>query len=312
MRREGLEYHDISIYIEEKVEYVHSRIALKPIITGIDQAYKTSISFQSRANTTFGRLLSNRVKKMVQKSETKLSQLYRRKSRRHRKRRELRECRSKRAIEFVGELISKLFGTPSPEQWKQNTRNILAMKEAIERQLDNSITQHKDIDLNRHAINEQSKILRQTTRLVAKNEIRLNKVNDELNELETYIEIEAMFGTIDDILEALIDIKRDARTGSCNEKGLNAEFLIDNLREIESNKNSIAPVFASWEWNKYYSNEMCSLALHKEEIWITMRIPIVNLAEQLARAVSLANQVWIRDSLYGLGFETSLFKFRQQ
>ena len=30
MRREGLEYHDISIYIEEKVEYVHSRIALKP------------------------------------------------------------------------------------------------------------------------------------------------------------------------------------------------------------------------------------------------------------------------------------------
>ena len=302
MRREGLEYHDISIFAEERVEYVHSRVALKPILIGIDQAYKTSIAFENRANTSFGRVLSSRVQKMVQKSESKLSQLYKRKARKY--------SRERRSIEVVGELISKLFGVPGPEQWKQNTRNILAMKEAIERQLDNSVAQHRDIDQNRHTINQQSEMLRMSTKIVTRNENRLNKVDDELNELESFIEIEAMFVSVDDILESLIDIKRDAKTGRCNEKGLNPEFLIDNLREIESNKNSIAPIFASWEWQKYYNFEMCTLALHDEELWITMRIPIVNLAEQMIRAVPQASQVWIRDSLYSLGFETTLFKFK--
>jgi len=73
MRREGLAKHDISVYVEERVEYIHSRIALKPLVTGIEHAMKLSYLFESKVNTTLGKILSNRVKKLAEKTETKLA-----------------------------------------------------------------------------------------------------------------------------------------------------------------------------------------------------------------------------------------------
>ena len=224
MRREGIEKYDISIYVEEKVEYIHSRIALRPLITGIEHATKLSVSFENRANTTFGRILNGRVRRKVKRLETKLARLYNGRGRKSAKR--------KRSIEIIGNLISKLFGNPGPEDWKQNTRNILAMKEAIERQVANSVAQHHDVDQNRHAINEQNEILKQTTRAVMSNENRLNNIDNELAELETYFELESMIESIDEIIEALIDINRDAKT---------AWMPLDRQMDTRS---SIAPGFS--------------------------------------------------------------------
>jgi len=106
-------------------------------------------------------------------------------------------------------------------------------------------------------------------------------------------------------------IKEDGRIGRCNENGINQEFLIEHLREIESNKIGIAPIFASWEWHKYYVNNMCTMAIHERDLWITMRIPVVNLAEQLVRVIPMSSQLWIRDTFYQIGLESHLFKFKQ-
>ena len=304
MRQEGLESHDISIFVEEKTEYIHSRISLKPVKSAIEQATKLSITFGGKANTSLGKILHRKIQKRADNMEKGLTRLVDRRHPKHR--------RSKRAIEFVGNLISKLFGNPGPEEWKQNKRNVLAMKEAISRQLANSAILHTDIDHNRHMINEHSEVLRQTLKIVNSNENRLSNVDNELNELETYLELETMFDSIDQILEALTDVRHDAKTGRCSEKGLDPEFLIEHLRDLESNKNSIAPVFASWEWQSYYIHELCSIALHEDELWITMRIPIVNIAEQFVRAVPLSDQMWIRETFDSLGFENSLFRLKQQ
>ena len=303
MRREGLERFDISIFVEERIEYIHSRITLKPLITSIELGIRLSNDFGMRANSSFGRILSSRVKRMILKVERKLARMYGGRMR--------KAMRRKRAIEIVGNLISRLFGNPGPEDWRQNTKNVLAMKAAIERQLANSVILHNDIDQNRHAINAQNENLRHVLREVSNNENRLNNVDNALHELESYLELESMFESINDILESLDDIRKDARTGRCNEKGLNPEFLIEHLRSIESNKAGIAPVFASWEWQKYYSYEMCTLALHDDEVWITMRIPIINLAEQLVRALPTSNQLWIQNRAMEFGIETVLFKFKQ-
>jgi len=287
------------VFVEIRVEYVHSRISLKPLITGVEQAKKLSNMFNSKANTTFSRILNGKIKGLVARTDKKLRSLHGR---------EFRIYRDKRAIEFVGNLIAKLFGNPGPEDWRQNKKNVLAMKSAIERQLANSIIQHRDIDQNRHAINEQNEILKHVTKEIIGNENRINNVDNALTALENYLELETMHNSIDDILESLIDIKRDGKFGRCNEKGLNPEFLLDNLREIESNKNGIVPIFASWEWQSYYSHEMCSLAIHEGELWITMRIPIVNMAEQFVRTLPTNNQLWIRNELNELGMEIALFK----
>ena len=124
MRQEGLEKFDISIFAEERVEYIHSRITLKPLITSIEYGNKMSIEFGAQANSSFGKILSAKIVKMVHRVERRLTRVYGRKlSKRERR---------KRAIEIVGNLISKLFGNPGPEDWKQNTRIIVAMNEAIE------------------------------------------------------------------------------------------------------------------------------------------------------------------------------------
>ncbi len=142
MRQEGLKNSDISIFIKDRVEYIHSRIALKPLSASIEMSMKIGHEFGARPNTSFGKILTAKVKQMVAKVEKKLSLIYDRNG--------LKSGRSTRSIEFVGNLISKLFGNPGPEDWKQNTRNILAMKSAIERQLANSIELHHDIDQSRH------------------------------------------------------------------------------------------------------------------------------------------------------------------
>jgi len=301
MRNEGLKKHDISIFVEEKVEYIHSKIILRPLIVGIEHATKLSNAYGVKVNTSLGRILNARIKILNKKIDKKLSLLYGNSLDKN--------LRQKRAIEIIGNLISKLFGNPGPEDWKQNTKNILAMKAAIERQIENSEIQHKDIDQNRHAINEHIEVLNHVSKAVFSNINRLDSYDNALTEWESFLELESMINSIIDILDAMEDIKRDAKTGRCNEKGLNTKFLIEHLREIESNKDGIVPIFASWEWQKYYSYEMCAIALHEEELWITIRIPIVAQSEEMVRAIPTSSQRWINEVTTSLGFSTSLFMF---
>jgi len=63
MRLEGLEKHDISIFVEEKVEYIHSRISLKHMIVGLEHVDKLSKLFGNRVNSTFSRILNSRIKR---------------------------------------------------------------------------------------------------------------------------------------------------------------------------------------------------------------------------------------------------------
>ena len=223
MRQEGLERHDISIYVEERVEYIHSRIDLKPLIVGVEQFAKLGFIFDTRVNTTLGKILSIRMRSLKDRLERKLHRMYPNRLRKYQ--------REKRALEFIGNLIAKLFGNPGPEEWKQNKRNVLAMKEAIERQMANSVIQYHDIDQNRHAISLQNELLKETSKSVMSNENRLNHIDSAVTEFESFLELENMFDSISEIVETLHDIKHDAKTGRCNMKGLNYDFLIDHLRE---------------------------------------------------------------------------------
>jgi len=76
MRSEEMEKHDISIFVEIKVEYIHSRITLVPLIAGLEQASKLSTLFGNRMNSTFSSILNSRIKKMVKKIDRKFQMLY--------------------------------------------------------------------------------------------------------------------------------------------------------------------------------------------------------------------------------------------
>ncbi len=131
IREEGVEKSDISIFVEKRVEFIHSRIVLKPLITSLEHGFKLSNEFSIRANSSLGKILSSKLRSMITKTSLKLENMVNVSGKRSTRSTETTQNRSKRAIEFVGNLISKLFGNPGPDEWKQNTRNMLAMKAAI-------------------------------------------------------------------------------------------------------------------------------------------------------------------------------------
>ncbi len=301
MRNDGVESADIGLFIEERVEFIHSRISLRPLMNGLHNFEKMKKEFESRPLTRFGKFLFAKIDQMADRIESKAEQLNGRKIRRM-------DQREKRAIEFIGNLISKAFGNPGPEDWKKNNANIMALKRAIESQRMNSVLLHKNIDQDRHDIEKQNKILKQVSIELFKSENAVDQLQTELLDLQSYFELEAMADAVDEILESLFDIKTDAKTGRCNLRGLSHVFLIENLRTIESNKLGFAPVFASWEWENFYKHEMCTIALDSDDLWVTLRIPIIRPSEKLFRVIPSSSFIWIRQAFDNYGIDTTLFK----
>jgi hypothetical protein len=169
MRHEGLERFDVSIFAEERVAYIHSKISLAQLLSSIEYGQKVKNEFNRRANTTFGKILDSKIKGMAMKVTSKLRSMYEKTP---------QPFRTKRAIEFIGNIMSKIFGTVGPDQWKQNNRNIIALKDAIARQITNSELLHNDIDQNRHLINTQNEYLKYVSREVINNSNRLDRVDN--------------------------------------------------------------------------------------------------------------------------------------
>ena len=300
IRREGVEKFDISVLIEEKAEFIHSRITLRPLMLGLVSFEKLNLALNSKATTSLGMILARKSDQMYKRIEHKSKEFV-----------EYHVdaiSRDKRAIEFIGNLISKAFGNPGPEDMRKINANILALKYAISKQRDNSVILHSNVDSNQHAIERQNSILKEVSSELNRSENEIATIDKELEELKKYIELEIMYDAIMEILDALIAIRQDGKYGRCNQKGLSKEFLINKLRKIESNKIGINPVFSSWEWEKYYHYEMCSVALNRDEIWVTLRIPIVKQAERLIRVLPNSNFIWIRQVMNEMGIDVNVFK----
>jgi hypothetical protein len=102
MRQEGLEKHDISIFMEERAEFIHSRISTKNLLNSIEHANKLGLVFGTKANTSLGKVLYTKLSSNLNRLDNKVNRMYGKVHSRWPKK--LR--REKRALEFVGNLIS--------------------------------------------------------------------------------------------------------------------------------------------------------------------------------------------------------------
>lgn len=151
IRKEGIDKFDISILVEERVDFIHTRITLRPLILGLINFERYAIEFQKKDLTSIGKILCTKVQNMYQRISKKAEIFVDM---------DHKSERSKRSIEFIGNLISKAFGNPGPEDWRKNNANIMAMKMAIAKQRDNSILLHQSIDSNLHYIEKHNDILK--------------------------------------------------------------------------------------------------------------------------------------------------------
>jgi len=245
VKLEGHDNHDIDIYIERRISYLHSKIDLRPTHDGLLMLEKCALRFEQGSNTALSRALASHVNLRRDKISNKLSRV----SDHH-------SDKQKRSIEFIGDLWSDLFGNPGPSDWKQINSNIIALKSAIQKQDENSNINHADIDTNRHTIEKHNKEISSLVSVVNKNRAELTKIDDDISFLKSFVEILTLADAVETQVDFLIEVKIDSLKGFCNDRALNKDFLVDNLLNIEANKIGLGPVFGSWEWREFYKNRM--------------------------------------------------------
>ena len=113
-RLDGHDIHDIDIYIEQKINYIHSKINLKPTIDGLNILNKCIYRLEKGSGDSLATALSKTLERRLDRIVAKLVRVS---GQNH-----INE-RDKRSIEFVGDLISDLFGNPGPYKRLLNNTN---------------------------------------------------------------------------------------------------------------------------------------------------------------------------------------------
>jgi len=301
-RLDGHDTHDIEIYIEQKIHYIHAKIDLKPTISGLLSLEKFVYRLEKGSSDTLSFSLSKHINKRIDRIVTKLkrisSKVY------------LSE-REKRAIEFLGDLISDIFGNPGPADWKKVNSNLIALQSALKRVSDNTSENHKDIDTNRNSIEKHNILLKTLGATIARDQNELVNVGKELENLRIFFEIMTFADTLESQIDHLIEIKTDSVKGYCSDRAIDKDFLVENLQGLESNKAGVGPVFGSWEWREYFRHEFCTIALDNDAIWVSLRIPLVKKSEKLVRIIPTPQISQILSHVSSYGISSVLFREKE-
>ena len=297
VKLDGHDTHDIDMYIEQKLSYVHAKVDLEPTITGIVTLEKCIYKLEKGNANQMSVILANNLNRRLERISSKVTSIVGKST-----------SRKQRSIEILGNLISDLFGNPGPADWKKNNANLLIMQSAIKKLNDETLVEHTDIDTNRHLIEVQNNELRQVSTLVTNNMVKLGSQDEELTSLKIYFEIMTLAEAVESQVDALVEIKVEGMKGFCSEKAINRDFLIENLQTMESNRVGLGPVFGSWEWREYFKNAVCSLALVDGAVWVTVRIPIVRKSEKLSRVIPSPMLKAVLDKVESYGIRAELFK----
>ncbi len=144
--------------------------------------------------------------------------------------------------------------------------------------------------------------MRSISKILNKNRAELTKIDEDIVSLRLYFEVLTFADVVESNIDHMIEIHADSLKGFCSERALSKDFLVEHLQILEANKVGLGPVFGSWEWTNYYKNKMCTAALDKDILWVTIRIPLVKKSEKLIRSIPnpATKEILTRVSDYGL------------
>ena len=296
---DGHDTHDIELYVEHKLHFIHAKIDLQPTITGLVTMDKYISQMDKRMTDTLGSTLSKNLVRRLDKIVKKLKRVITKNQ---------LSTRDRRAIELIGNLISDIFGNPGPADWKQAKANFLALQNALKKLNDNTSDDHNTIDMNSHIIEKHNNELRELSTAINRNQNDIVYMNQSMSDLRLFFEISTLADTLESQVNSLVEIKIDSIKGYCSDRALSKEFLISNLQSLEANKAGLGPVFGSWEWREYYKHNMCTIAMNEDALWITLRIPLVIKSEKLVRIIPSPEVGLIMARALSYGLQVALFK----
>ena len=96
--------------------------------------------------------------------------------------------------------------------------------------------------------------------------------------------------------------------GYCSDRAFDREFLIDSIHNLEAKKVGLGPIFGSWVWRQYYKHIMCSVAKNLDDVWMTLRIPMVKKSEKLIGFIPTAQLKAILTKISNYGIDALSFR----
>ena len=108
IKLDGHDTHDIDIFIEQKLSYIHAKVDLEPTITGIVTLEKCIYRLEKGDSNQMSVILAKNLNRRLDRIRSKVTRIVGKNS-----------SRQQRSIEILGDLISDLFGNPGPADWKK-------------------------------------------------------------------------------------------------------------------------------------------------------------------------------------------------
>ena len=175
-----------------------------------------------------------------------------------------------------------------------NVQNVAELKKAIYLVNTGGELRGHRIDLDEHEIGKIQDSLRlmftELSKIGNSSEMLAEGLRSRLKfwMLENYIikTMDAMAHMLDGIDRVIIE----GRNHKAAPEGLGSVFLIEQLQKIESECKHLSPIFGSNEYERYYETSLALVARHKGNIWISLRIPLVNFNQGL-REIHLTDQI---------------------
>ena len=303
----GVLSRDTNLYFEEGVVVIHSHISLNGVTEGLCEVKKSiktlsDIQLESDVLSKLDSDLSefwlqfrnsavNRLLGKTEQLEKRIQRIMGREM--------TRGCghvgKEKRAINFLGNLISYVTGVPGPDDWHKNVQNVDELKKAILLMSTQGDLRDHRIDIDEH---EMGKIKNIIGSMVDKL-VQLNTGNDLLLEgirsrLKFWTHKNHILSTLDTIelfVHGLENVVTEGSNYRVAREGMAEKFLINQLQKIEAENKMLSPIFGSNEWEEYFNHQLATVARHGEAIWLSLRVPLVNFNKGLHENLNTAPMI---------------------
>ena len=287
---------------EEELVTIHSGISMESTIQAISQVTTTleqmeKIELEPDLLGKLNNPVSNtwdllkkatikRIKGKLEMIERKLTNIFEGNTKNE-------EIKFRRSIDFIGNIISYISGVPSPGEWRLNVQNVGNLKKAMELLLKTGNAQEARIDITNHHIAMLHTALVEIT-------AELNKTTNLIYNLQEGLESRLIFSiaeqgllnSVDIMEEVLYGVDKIFEKGRHNmaaKEGLSTDFLKKSIRHIQDKYKILSPLFGTQELSNYYDTALTTVTVHDREIWVTLKIPMVNFNNKFIRDTSIIN-----------------------
>ena len=217
----------------------------------------------------------------------------------------------KRSIEFLGNIISYVTGVPSPSEWRLNQANIGHLKKALTMLDSNQNIQEKRITNVNHRLYDVSIKIESIL-------LSMNKVLLETSTIEHDFKATLVFNTLENgvtqmlseleyLLNCVDNILFKGHFQLASFYGIDKDFLRNAIIDIQSKHKTLVPIFNTHEIGKYYEMPLTTVTLHDDEIWSTIKIPMVNFNDRFELVDEIGKIHENITELEGLGVRNALW-----